>query len=120
MRIPAGLSSIILSSALLPSLSAASGFDCAHINVDGFKYDLSELGGVHSLYNVEKTEEHVVNTTYVLNICNILKGASIKGHLKCGTSKNSMFFFFFFFVIRSSYKDSTPRTLVIFLTTQPT
>lgn len=92
MRIPAGLSSIILSSALLPSLSAASGFDCAHINVDGYKYDLSELGGVHSLYNVEKTEEHVVNTTYVLNICNILKGASIKGHLKCGTSKNSMFF----------------------------
>ncbi|BAE56157.1 putative autophagy protein Atg27 [Aspergillus flavus] len=88
MRIPAGLSSIILSSALLPSLSAASGFDCAHINVDGYKYDLSELGGVHSLYNVEKTEEHVVNTTYVLNICNILKGASIKGHLKCGTSKN--------------------------------
>ncbi|KAF7593284.1 hypothetical protein BBP40_011742 [Aspergillus hancockii] len=88
MRIPASLSSVVLSSALLPTLSTASGFDCAHINVDGFKYDLSPLGGVHSLYHVEQTETHVVNTTYVLNICNILKGASIRGHLKCGTSKN--------------------------------
>ncbi|KAE8353335.1 autophagy-related protein 27 [Aspergillus coremiiformis] len=88
MRIPTSLSSILLTSALLPSFSVASGFDCAHINAEGFKYDLSPLGGVHSLYNVEKTEEHVLNTTYVLNICNILKGASIRGHLKCGTSKN--------------------------------
>jgi hypothetical protein len=88
MRILASLSSVLLS-AVLPTLSAASGFDCAHINADGFKYDLSPLGGVHSLYHVEETETHVVNTTYVLDICNILKGASIRGHLKCGTSKNS-------------------------------
>ncbi|KAE8145210.1 putative autophagy protein Atg27 [Aspergillus avenaceus] len=89
MRIPStsSLSSILLS-AVLPGLSAASGFDCAHINVDGFRYDLSPLGGVHSLYHVEETEQSVTNTTYVLNICNILKGASIRGHLKCGTSKN--------------------------------
>ncbi|PWY90114.1 autophagy protein Atg27 [Aspergillus heteromorphus CBS 117.55] len=89
MRIPSSLSSLLLllSSTLLPSVSA-SGFDCEHINVNSVKYDLSALGGVHTLYDVEETDKYVVNTTYVLNVCNILKGASIRGHLKCGTSKN--------------------------------
>ncbi|KAL2220906.1 autophagy protein Atg27 [Thermoascus aurantiacus ATCC 26904] len=87
MRIP----SLLFPSGLLlaaPRLAAASGFDCAHISVDGIQYDLSPLGGVHSVYHVEKTEDAIVNTTYVLNICNILKGAAIRGDLKCGTSKN--------------------------------
>ncbi|PYH95084.1 hypothetical protein BO71DRAFT_398300 [Aspergillus ellipticus CBS 707.79] len=88
MRIPSSLPSLLLlSPSLLPSVSA-SGFDCQHINVDSAKYDLSPLGGVHTIYDVEETDKYVVNTTYVLNICNILKGASIRGHLKCGTSKN--------------------------------
>jgi len=90
MRIP----SLLFPSGLLlaaPRLAAASGFDCAHISVDGIQYDLSPLGGVHSVYHVEKTEDAIVNTTYVLNICNILKGAAIRGDLKCGTSKNSTF-----------------------------
>lgn len=73
---------------LFAGLVTATGFDCAHINADGIKYDLSPLGGVHSLYHIEETQDHVVNTTYVLNICNILKGAAIRGNLKCGTSKN--------------------------------
>ncbi|EYE98995.1 autophagy-related protein 27 [Aspergillus ruber CBS 135680] len=73
---------------LFAGLVTATGFDCAHINLDGIKYDLSPLGGVHSLYHIEETEDYVVNTTYVLNICNILKGAAIRGNLKCGTSKN--------------------------------
>jgi hypothetical protein len=73
---------------LFAGLVTATGFDCAHINTDGIKYDLSPLGGVHSLYHIEETEDYVVNTTYVLNICNILKGAAIRGNLKCGTSKN--------------------------------
>ncbi|OJJ87702.1 autophagy-related protein 27 [Aspergillus glaucus CBS 516.65] len=73
---------------LFAGLVTATGFDCAHINADGIKYDLSPLGGVHSLYHIKETEDYVVNTTYVLNICNILKGAAIRGNLKCGTSKN--------------------------------
>lgn len=90
MRIPTGLSTLLFSSALLPSLASASGgFDCHNIIVDSYKYDLSTLGGVHTLYHVEETEDYVVNTTYVLNICNILKGAAHRGHLKCPTSKNS-------------------------------
>lgn len=90
MRIQPNLSSLLLGTAVVPTLTSASGFDCKHINSDGFKYDLSPLGGVHSLYHVEDDDSQTVNTTYVLNICNILRGAAIRGELKCGTSKNSM------------------------------
>jgi autophagy-related protein 27 len=71
-------------------LAAGSGFDCKHIVVDGFKFDLSRLGGVHELYHVETNDDVVVNTTYVMNICNILKGDAHREDLNCGTSKNSM------------------------------
>ncbi|KAJ9218273.1 hypothetical protein DTO166G4_139 [Paecilomyces variotii] len=81
-------SPLVFLASLLPGLTAASGFDCAHIRVDGIEYDLSPLAGVHSLYHVEETEDVVVNTTYVLNICSPLKGAAIRGKAKCGTSKN--------------------------------
>lgn len=74
---------------LLPGLASAVGFDCARVSVEGVKFDLSPLGGVHSLYHVDRFDDYIVNTTYVLNICNILKGASIRDGLKCGTSKNS-------------------------------
>ncbi|KAF9883180.1 hypothetical protein FE257_003900 [Aspergillus nanangensis] len=84
MRIP---SSLLLSS-LLPSIVAASGFDCEKIRVDGINYNLGPLGGVHEVYHVDETEEYVTNTTYVLNICNILKSAANRDGLKCGTSKN--------------------------------
>ncbi|TQB68685.1 hypothetical protein MPDQ_002918 [Monascus purpureus] len=73
---------------LLPALVSAYGFDCNHIVKDGIEYNLGHLGGVHSLYHVDETEEFVVNTTYVLNICTILKSAAIRGDLNCGTSKN--------------------------------
>ncbi|OJJ45570.1 hypothetical protein ASPZODRAFT_69305 [Penicilliopsis zonata CBS 506.65] len=84
MQIRSGL---FLFGSLLGVVSA-SGFDCQQIVADGFKYDLSPLGGVHEVYNLQNLTESVVNTTYVLNICNILKGASIRDKLKCGTSKN--------------------------------
>lgn len=80
---------LVLTSLLTPLISAA-GFDCAHINADSYKYDLSPLGGVHNLYHIDETEEQVTNTTYVLNICNILGKASMRGDMKCGTSMNSM------------------------------
>lgn len=89
MRIQSSGVSLLLS-AVLPGLTAAFGFDCAHINVDRYKYDLSALGGVHEVFHVNETEEFVTNTTYVLNICSILKGAANRGNAKCGTSKNSM------------------------------
>lgn len=90
MRIHSNLLSVLFGSTILPNLVSASGFDCGHINAEGFKYDLSPLGGAHSIYHVEELDQYVVNTTYVLNICNILKGAANRGSLKCGTSKNSM------------------------------
>jgi hypothetical protein len=97
MRIQSSLSSSLLfSSALFTSLASASGFDCKDIVVDKVKYDLSGLDGVHTIYHVEKTEAYVVNTTYVLNICKTLGKASIRGDLKCGTSKNSAYIAFLF------------------------
>lgn len=81
----------LLLSTLLPSLGAALGFDCAHINIDKYKYDFSALGGVHEVSHVVETEDLITNTTYVLNICKILKGAANRGDAKCGTSKNSAF-----------------------------
>jgi len=87
MRILSQAAIFILPS-LLPSLAAGSGFDCKHIVVDGIKFDLSRLGGVHELYHVETNDDVVVNTTYVMNICNILKGDAHRGDLSCGTSKN--------------------------------
>lgn len=89
MRIPSN-PLLLLAPALLPTVVSATGFDCKHITADGYKYDLSALGGVHTLYHVDETEDYGVNTTYVLNICNILKGASMRDGMKCGTSKNSM------------------------------
>lgn len=89
MRIQLTAGSLLTLAALLPDLSSASGFNCEQINVDNYKYDLSALGGVHEVWNVERKEEYNFNTSYVLNICNILKGDSIRGDAKCGTSKNS-------------------------------
>ncbi|KAK1144691.1 type II membrane protein [Aspergillus melleus] len=86
MRISSALYS---SAALLSSgLASARGFDCHNINVGGYKYDLKPLGGVHTLYHVNETDNYVVNTTYVMNICGILKGAANRDGMKCGTSKN--------------------------------
>lgn len=79
----------LLLSTILAGPAAALGFDCAHINIDKYKYDFSALGGVHEISHIVETEDMVTNTTYVLNICKILKGAANRGDAKCGTSKNS-------------------------------
>ncbi|KAJ5682870.1 hypothetical protein N7462_006035 [Penicillium macrosclerotiorum] len=77
-----------LLSALVPSLTTALSLDCAHINVDKYKYDLSPLGGVHEIYHVNETDGFVTNTTYVLNICNNLHKAANRGDDgKCGQTK---------------------------------
>lgn len=84
----------LLLSALLPSFAAAATFDCAHINVDKHKYDLSSLGGVHEISHVlheNSTTPSTTNTTYVLNICNVLGKAANRPEGKCGMSKNGRF-----------------------------
>ncbi|KAL5338457.1 autophagy-related protein 27 [Aspergillus crustosus] len=86
MRIPS--LSLVSAVSLLPTLVRAISFDCAHIKIDGHKYDLSGLGGVHEIYHAEKVEESTVNTTYVLNVCNTLGGAATRDSMRCGSSKN--------------------------------
>ncbi|KAJ5099908.1 Autophagy-related protein 27 [Penicillium argentinense] len=82
---------LLLLSALGASLTTAMSFDCAHIKVNDYKYDFSPLGGVHEIYHVNKTEEYVTNTTYVLDICHSLGKASKRpdGAGSCEHSKNS-------------------------------
>lgn len=83
-------SPLVSAVSLLPGLSFAVSFDCSSIHVDNYNYNLKALGGVHEIYHAEQVGDLIVNTTYVLNLCNTLRGASIRGNLKCGTSKNSM------------------------------
>lgn len=83
----ASLASTLL---LLPSLTHAISLDCANIIADRIKFDLSPLGGVHEISNFQDFDDFSVNTTYVLNICNTLKGAATREGVKCGTSRNSM------------------------------
>jgi len=84
---------LLLASALTANFATAISFDCAHIKVNDYKYDLSPLGGVHEIYHVNKTEEYSTNTTYVLDICQSLGKASKRpdGAGSCEHSKNSTF-----------------------------
>ncbi|KAL4997810.1 putative autophagy protein Atg27 [Aspergillus recurvatus] len=81
-------SPLISAASLLPVLASAVSFDCSKISVDGYQYNLKALGGVHEIYHAKQVGDLIVNTTYVLDLCNTLGGASMKGNLKCGTSKN--------------------------------
>jgi autophagy-related protein 27 len=83
-----GLASIL--SLLLPSFTSALGFDCSNIRVDNIGFDLSPLGGVHEISHFVEFEDYSVNTTYVLNICNVLSHAAVRGDMNCGPSKNSL------------------------------
>lgn len=67
-------------------------------------FDLSPLAGVHEISHAEEFEGYTVNTTYVLNICNTLKGAARRGGLNCGTTRNSTPFALLFicFICRDS------------------
>ncbi|PLB37414.1 autophagy-related protein 27 [Aspergillus candidus] len=82
MRIPLALAP------LLSALATAYTFDCRHVVLGEYKYDLSPLGGVHEVYHAEQQGDALINTTYAINICGILKGAANRDGLKCGTTKN--------------------------------
>lgn len=43
------------------------------------------------MYHVEETDDAVLNTTFVLNVCGTLRSASSRGELDCGKGKNGMF-----------------------------
>lgn len=77
--------------AAFSGLASALGFDCKNIKIDNYKYDLSPLGGAHEITHSVKTDDYVTNTTYRLNICNILGDSARMGDATCGNSKNSTF-----------------------------
>ncbi|KAJ5648980.1 uncharacterized protein N7484_002703 [Penicillium longicatenatum] len=89
MRIQSNGASLLLS-ALLPSLVSGYIFDCADVKTKEHTYDLSGLRGTHEIVHTtgNETQGIMTNTTYVLNICNNLKGAANRPEGKCGTTKN--------------------------------
>ncbi|KAJ5578666.1 autophagy protein Atg27 [Penicillium hispanicum] len=89
MRIQSSALALLLST-LLSSAVTAVTLNCGNIKVDEHKYDLSGLGGVHEIYHVAENETagYVANTTYVLNICQVLVKAANRPEGKCGMSKN--------------------------------
>lgn len=67
------LSSLLLLSSLVSAASAVN-LDCNNVQVDKKKFDLSKLGGPHSIL-VEDTQTHPSksNTTWTIDICQALK-----------------------------------------------
>ena len=63
---------------LLAGLTSAISLDCSHIRVNNKKFDLSKIGGPHSvLVHDENRPPAVYNTTWTVDICQPLK--KIKG-----------------------------------------
>jgi len=65
-----------LSASLLPLLvsllstpTTALTFDCSQVVIGDFKFDLSPLGGPHSVIKLDKTPVSILNTTFTLDIC---------------------------------------------------
>jgi len=69
---------LLLSAAPISSLAsavttAASDFKCSEITADGHTWDLSKLGGPHSVITSEFDPPTYYNTTYTVDICAPLK-----------------------------------------------
>lgn len=82
-----------LFSFLLPLLATsaygAENLDCSNIRVDGQKFDLSKLGGAHSVVTTrfEPSIPGHSNTTYTLDVCGPLEK---KGANKCPNGTRGM------------------------------
>ncbi|EER26775.1 hypothetical protein CPC735_009510 [Coccidioides posadasii C735 delta SOWgp] len=74
--------------ALFPVLPLAQ-LDCTKIVVDGKTWDVSKLGGPHSVYNVVDHPPSVINTTYTLDLCKPLPKSSQcpSGTYVCGIER---------------------------------
>ena len=79
---------------LAPAVSAAGGLACENIRVDGVSFDLSKLGGPHSVLTSrwDSLAEKHHNTTYTVDVCHPLKksGKSKKGE-ECPNGTRGMF-----------------------------
>lgn len=68
--------------AVTPLISAVT-FDCSHLRIDGFSFDLSELGGPKVVRHIEDGFPAVKNKTFTLDICNILEKPSSRDKEQC-------------------------------------
>lgn len=76
MLVPASRSSTaLLSSLLFSPLAFAYTLDCGAIQTEGVKWDLSKLGGPHSVMHSVQEEQPLrwVNTTFTVDICKALE-----------------------------------------------
>ncbi|KAI9820530.1 MAG: hypothetical protein M1832_003721 [Thelocarpon impressellum] len=76
MRVPhahPGPFSLLATTLLLPAFIAASDIDCKHIRIQKKSFDLSALGGPHSVSHVVKEPPSISNTTFTVDICQPLK-----------------------------------------------
>ena len=84
---PPRLSAAVLA-ALLAPLPGSALLQCDKMVVEGHKFDLSKLGGPHSVVTSafrSDTQEYT-NTTYTLDICKQLKkSGGDKSDAKCPT-----------------------------------
>lgn len=63
----------LVASALLAShLAAAVGLDCKHIVIDKTEFDLGELEGPHSVFQLLETATGTKNTTFTVDVCGAL------------------------------------------------
>ncbi|KAF7547540.1 hypothetical protein G7046_g8968 [Stylonectria norvegica] len=67
--------SILVLPLLLVPVSAAASLSCENVRIDGHSFDLSKLGGPHSVVTSrwEPSPPEFFNTTYTLDICKPLK-----------------------------------------------
>ncbi|KAK5632441.1 hypothetical protein RRF57_008155 [Xylaria bambusicola] len=71
----------LLFSLLLAPLPTAAMFRCNHVVSDGQQFNLEALGGPHSIVTSQDMGNHMINTTYTVDICAPLKK---KGDVKRG------------------------------------
>ncbi|KAJ5259314.1 hypothetical protein N7478_012295 [Penicillium angulare] len=91
MRIQSSRASLLLSAFFSGlGLVSADAFKCDQIKAADHTFDLSGLKGAHEVsYTSEnQTDNYVVSTTYVMNICDVLHSAANRDGEKCGTDKN--------------------------------
>ncbi|KAJ5725165.1 uncharacterized protein N7483_006522 [Penicillium malachiteum] len=89
MRIQSHRAPLLLS-ALLSGFASAVSFKCSDIKTSDHTFDFSGLKGTHEVFHssTNETEGFLTNTTYVLNICDVLHGAANRDGITCGTTRN--------------------------------